>query len=129
MYNIIDNDLWKQSGFSQSSSRSLSSFEQCYKVCAKLKQTKNPKMSCKEKLSVDHILFNCQLMKSLCFLDGHLLGIYMYLYKMFSWKIIDQIFLGLSPDNPIVSLFEYMPFRVYGCVNVCACMWSCAHEL
>ena len=92
------------------------------------KQTKNPKKSCKEKLPVDHILFNCQLMKS-CFLDGHLLGIYMYLYKMFSWKIFDQFFLGLSPDNPIVSLFEYMPFRVYECVNVCACMWSCAHEL
>ena len=53
-------------------------------------------------------------MKS-CFLDGHLLGIYMYLYKMFSWKIIDQFFLGLSPDNPIVSLFEYMPL---GCMGV-----------
>ena len=67
MCNIIENDRWKRLGFSRSVSH-YPCFEQCYKVCVEFSiQTKLSKHTvyiCKKKLSVYHILFSCQLMKS-----------------------------------------------------------------
>ena len=37
------------------------------------------------------------------------------------WEFLYKIFW--------VSLFEYMTFRVYECVSICACMWFCVYEL
>ena len=107
--NIIENDIWKLLGFSRSVSHypvlnnvTRSVLSLIYRLLLNAIKTifsEDVTYICKEKLSVYHILFNCQLMKS--FLpnewsaDGHM---HLSLQNRLLEYNVSSVF-GLSPDQ------------------------------
>ena len=93
MCNSVENDTWNRLGFSRliyhypllnSVTRSvLSLVYRLFLSDIKTKCSKDIMCICKDKITVYHILYNCQLTKSYFLQNDRLMDLFIYLYEIF----------------------------------------------